>query len=181
VTAEEARREFDAEVVLLPFDLHPEYPPEGIPLAELHRRYGIGAGNGDPLGERFAASGLKYNRPDTVPNTRLALRLSELAREHRLHDQFHDRLMDAYWSEAVNIGDPDELRRLASEVGLASDDFERVIADPSAYLDIVQDSTSQAHSIGVNGIPAFLLDRRLLVLGAQPLEVFRQAFAQLAT
>lgn len=89
--------------------------------------------------------------------------------------------MDAYWSEAVNIGDPDELRRLASEVGLASDDFERVIADPSAYLDIVQDSTSQAHSIGVNGIPAFLLDRRLLVLGAQPLEVFRQAFAQLAT
>jgi len=31
----------------------------------------------------------------------------------------------------------------------------------------------------VNGIPAFLLDRRLLVLGAQPFEVFEQAFAQL--
>jgi predicted DsbA family dithiol-disulfide isomerase len=89
--------------------------------------------------------------------------------------------MDAYWSEAVNIGDRNELRRLASEVGLASDDVERVITDPSAYLDIVQGSTSQAHSIGVTGIPAFLLDRRLLVLGAQPLEVFRQAFAQLAT
>jgi predicted DsbA family dithiol-disulfide isomerase len=181
VTAEEVRREFDAEVVWLPFDLHPEYPPEGIPLAELHRRYGIGPGNADPLRERFAASGLTYNRPDTVPNTRLALRLSELAREHGLHDQFHDRLMDAYWSEAVKIGDPDELRRLASEVGLPSDDVERVIADPSAYLDSVLGSTSQAHSIGVNGIPAFLLDRRLLVLGAQPLEVFRQAFAQLTT
>ena len=42
MTAEQARREFDADVVWLPFDLHPEYPPEGIPLAELHRRYGIG-------------------------------------------------------------------------------------------------------------------------------------------
>jgi predicted DsbA family dithiol-disulfide isomerase len=179
VTAEEARREFDAEVVWLPFDLHPEYPPEGIPLAELHRRYGIGAGEADPLGDRFAASGLAYNRPDTVPNTRLALRLSELAREHGLHEQFHDLLMDAYWSEAVNIGDPQRLRRLADEVGLQAEDVERVIADPSAYLDIVEDSTTQAHSIGVNGIPAFLLDRRLLVLGAQPLEVFRRAFAQL--
>jgi predicted DsbA family dithiol-disulfide isomerase len=179
VTAEQARREFDADVVWLPFDLHPEYPPEGIPLAELHRRYGIGTGEADPLHDRFAASGLEYNRPDTVPNTRLALRLSELAREHGIHDRFHDRLMDAYWSEAVDIGDPDELRRLASEAGLAQDDVKRVVADPSAYLDIVESSTSQAHSIGVNGIPAFLLDRRLLVLGAQPLEVFRRAFAQL--
>ena len=180
MTAEQARREFDADVVWLPFDLHPEYPPEGIPLADLHRRYGIGVGACDPLRERFAAAGLEYDRPEIVPNTRLALRMSELARERGLHDPFHDRLMDAYWSEATNIGDPDELRRLAAEVGLDAEDVERVITDPSAYLDLVQGSTRQAHSIGIDGIPAFLLDRRLLVLGAQPLEVFRRAFAQLA-
>ena len=88
--------------------------------------------------------------------------------------------MDAYWSEATNIGDPDELRRLAAEVGLDTDDVERVIADPSAYLDLVEASTRQAFSIGINAVPAFLLDRRLIVLGAQPLDVFRRAFAQLA-
>ena len=179
MTAEQARREFDADVVWLPFDLHPEYPPEGIPLAELHGRYGIGVGESDPLRDRFAASGLEYNRPAIVPNTRLALRLSELAREHGLHDRFHNRLMEAYWSEAVDVGEADELRRLASEVGLPDDDVERVVADPSAYLDIVEGSTAQAQSFGINGIPAFLLDRRLLVVGAQPLEVFRRAFAQL--
>ena len=85
--------------------------------------------------------------------------------------------MDAYWSEATDIGDPDELRRLAAEVGLESGDVERVIADPSAFLDVVEASTRQAQSIGINAIPAFLLDRRLIVLGAQPLEVFRNAFA----
>jgi predicted DsbA family dithiol-disulfide isomerase len=177
VTAEQVRREFDADVVWLPFDLHPEYPPEGISLEELHRRYGIA--ERDPLRDRFAAAGLEYNRPEVVPNTRLALRLSELARERGLHEQFHDRLMDAYWSEATDIGDPDELRRLAAEAGLAADDVERVIEDPSAYLEVVEASTHQAHSIGINGIPAFLLDQRLLVLGAQPLVVFRHAFAQL--
>jgi len=94
VTAEQARREFDADVEWLPFDLHPEYPPEGILLAELHRRYGIGVGDHDPLHARFAAAGLEYNRPETVPNTRLALRVTELARERGLHEPFHDRLMD---------------------------------------------------------------------------------------
>jgi predicted DsbA family dithiol-disulfide isomerase len=181
VTAEQARREFDAEVVWLPFDLHPEHPPEGIPLAELHRRYGIGGvGERDPLRERFAAAGLEYDRPEVVPNTRLALRLTELARERGLHQPFHDRLMDAYWSEATNIGDADELRRLAAEVGLDAQDVERVLADPAAYLDLVEGSTREALSIGINAVPAFLLDRRLIVLGAHPLEVFRRAFAQLA-
>jgi predicted DsbA family dithiol-disulfide isomerase len=178
VTAEQARREFDAEVVWLPFDLHPEYPPEGIPLAQLHRRYGIGVGEHDPLRGRFAAAGLDYNRPEVVPNTRLALRTSEFARERGLHQPFHDRLMDAYWSEATDIGDSGELRRLADEVGLDAEETERVIADPSAYVDLVEGSTRQAQSIGINAIPAFLLDRRLIVLGAQPLDVFRRAFAQ---
>jgi predicted DsbA family dithiol-disulfide isomerase len=166
--------------VWLPFDLHPEYPPDGIPLAELHRRYAIGVGESDPLRHRFAAAGMQYNRPDVVPNTRLPLRMSELARERGLHERFHDRLMDAYWSQATNIGDPDELRGLAGEVGLATADVERVIADPSAYLDGVTASTRQAYSIGINAVPAFLLDRRLIVLGAQPLETFRRAFAELA-
>ena len=171
------RREFDADVTWLPFDLHPEYPPEGIPLAELHRRYGLGVGERDPLHDRFAGAGLDYNRPEVVPNTRLALRLTELARERGLHPAFHDRLMDAYWAEATDVGDPGELRRLAAEVGLDADDVERVIADPAAYFDAVQDSTWQAQSVGINAIPAFLLDRRLIVLGAQPIDVFRRAFA----
>jgi predicted DsbA family dithiol-disulfide isomerase len=132
------------------------------------------------LRERFAAAGLEYNRPDIVPNTKLALRLTEFARERQLHESFHNRLMDAYWSEATNIGDPEELRRLASEVGLDEGEVDRVIADPAAYLDAVEGSTHQAHSIGINAVPAFVLDRRLIVLGAQPLDVFRRAFAELA-
>jgi predicted DsbA family dithiol-disulfide isomerase len=179
VTADAVRREFDAEVLWLPFDLHPEYPPEGIPRAQLTARYGEAMH--DRLRTSFAAHGLVYDPPpDVVPNTRLALRLVELAREGGLHEAFHERLMDAYWAEAVNVGDPDELRRLAAEIGLAADDVEQTIADPDAYLDLVQDATRQAQSMGVNGIPAFLLDRKLLALGAQPIDVFRQAFAQLA-
>ena len=126
----------------------------------------------------FDQSGLVYAPPpEVVPNSRLALRLTELARDRGLHEPVHNRLMEAYWAEGQNIGDPDVLRALAAEAGLA--DLDEVIDDPAAYLARVQASTEQAASIGVNGVPAFLLDERLLVLGAQPPEVFEQAFAQL--
>jgi len=180
VTAEQARREFDADLVWLPFDLHPEYPPEGIPLAELHRRYGIAGREHDPLRDRFADAGLVYDRPDVVPNTRLALRLAEHARDEGLHEAFHRRLMDAYWSEATDIGDAGELRRLAADVGLDSAGVDRVIEDPAPYADRVEASTRQALAIGINAVPAFLLDRRLIVLGAHPLETLRHAFEQLS-
>ena len=169
------KERFGAAVEWLPFDLHPEYPSEGIPRAQLVARYG-------PDGmartrDFFEQHGLEYNpNPDTVPNSMRALRLTEHARAQGLHEPFHNRLMDAYWTEAQNIGDPDVLRALAAEVGLESAD--EVLATDT-YADDVRRSTEEAHAIGINGIPAFLLDRKLLVLGAHPEETFERAFAQL--
>jgi predicted DsbA family dithiol-disulfide isomerase len=128
----------------------------------------------------FEANGLVYNpHPKVVPNTKQALRVTELARERGLHEAVHDRLMDAYWAEARNIGDPAELRALAVEGGLDPAEVDEVLAG-DAYADRVHASTAEAHSLGINGIPAFVLDGRLLLLGAQPREVFEQAYAQLA-
>jgi predicted DsbA family dithiol-disulfide isomerase len=105
-----------------------------------------------------------------------ALRLAEHARGQALFDRMHARLFDAYWAEARDIGDTDVLRRLADEVGVEGADE---VLETDAYRDLVHASTAQAHAAGVNGIPAFVLDQRLLVLGAHPREVFELAFAQL--
>ena len=128
----------------------------------------------------FRARGLDYRpHPKVVPNTKAALRLGELARQHELHHAFHDRVMDAYWAESRDIGHPDELRTLSGEVNLPADEVEEVLRT-DRYLDVVEGLTRQAVSIGVTGVPAFVLDRRLLVLGAQPEEAFEQAFEQLS-
>jgi predicted DsbA family dithiol-disulfide isomerase len=169
------RDRFGAEIMWLAFDLHPEYPPEGIPRAELTARYGEDMH--DRMRARFEQDGLVYNPPpDVVPNTRLAQQLTELARARGLGREMHDRLMDAYWAEAVDIGDAEELRRLAAEVGIEDPD---TAWDDPIYLERVLASSAQAQSIGVTGVPGFVLDRRLLVLGAQPREVFEHAFASL--
>ena len=127
----------------------------------------------------FAARGLEYNpHQEVVPNSMAALRLTELARDRGRHGALHDRLMDAYWAEARNIGDPDVLREEAAEVGLPAADVEDVLAG-ERYRDRVEASTREANDLGANAVPAFVLNR-LLVLGAQPLELFEQAFARLA-
>lgn len=161
----------------LPFDLHPEYPPGGIPRADLIRRYGDGFHR--QVEAAFERVGLVYNPPpDVVPNSHAALRLTELARAQGKHAVTHDRLMQAYWEEAQDIGDLDVLHALAEELGL--EDAADAI-DGRLYADAVATATAQAHTAGINAIPAFVLDRRLLVLGAQPEEVFAQGFAQLDT
>jgi len=168
-------RRFGAAIEWLPFDLHPEYPPEGIPRTELLRRYGETFH--ENLERWFERDGLVYNPPpEVVPNSRAALRLTELARAQGKHAVTHDRLMLAYWEQALNIGDPDILRSLAAELGLdGADDA----IEGDLYGSEVALATARAHDAGINAIPAFLLDRRLIVLGAQADEVFERAFAQL--
>jgi predicted DsbA family dithiol-disulfide isomerase len=127
----------------------------------------------------FEANGLRYNpHPEIVPNTMRPLRVTELARDRELHRPVHDRLMDAYWDEGRNIGDPDEVRTLAVEAGLDPAEVDDVLAG-DAHADRVRASTAEAQSVGITGIPAFALDGRLLIVGAQPREVFEQAFARL--
>jgi predicted DsbA family dithiol-disulfide isomerase len=87
--------------------------------------------------------------------------------------------MDAYWSEGCDIGDVEVLRSLAAEVDLPAEAVEEVLAG-ELYRDRVEASTREAVALGADAVPAFLLDRRLLVLGAQPEELFERAFAQLA-
>ncbi|HEX5467648.1 MAG TPA: DsbA family protein [Gaiellaceae bacterium] len=171
-------REFGARVDWLPFDLHPEYPPEGIPRDELRRRYP------EDVNERtrqmVEGSGMPYNPPpEVVPRSRKALEVTELARELGLHEQVHARLMRAYWAEGQNIGDEEVLLGLVAEAGVDRDEAAAALADGS-YAARVDASTAEAQRNGINAIPAFVLGKRLLLLGAQPHEVFERALEQLA-
>jgi predicted DsbA family dithiol-disulfide isomerase len=134
----------------------------------------------DHLRALFERNGLRFNPPDVMPNSRAALRVTELARDRGLHRSVHDRLMAALWEEGRDLGPSGELSALAVEAGLERAAVEAGLAG-DAYSDRVAASTLQAQTIGITGIPAFLLDRRLLVLGAQPRQVFERALAELAS
>jgi predicted DsbA family dithiol-disulfide isomerase len=170
------RREAGAEVTWHPFDLHPEYPPEGIPRAALEARYG----------ERFSGvvrelteeAGLPYApHAERVPRSRRALELSEWARAEggeEAHERLHERIMDAYWAAGRDISDWDVLAECARAADLDAD-AGREAVDAGAYAAPVDTSTEWAQRHGIMAVPAFVLDGRLLVSGAVPHEALGRA------
>jgi predicted DsbA family dithiol-disulfide isomerase len=170
-------RRFGAQIEWRPFDLHPEYPPEGIPRAELERRYGAG------LAKRHAAmfeeAGLPHSEAiDKLPNSRRALMLAELARERGVFDVMHRRLFDAFWARGLDIGDERVLRAEGAAAGLDEGEIVDALQDPR-YLERVVAETDAALGLGVGGVPAWVIDQRVLVPGAQPHDVFARVLERL--
>jgi predicted DsbA family dithiol-disulfide isomerase len=125
------------------------------------------------------SAGLTYNPSGSLPNTLHSLQVTELARDRGLHEPLHTRLMHAYWSEGKDLGDDEVLLDLVEEAGLDRAEAGEVIAE-GRYSDRIVASTEEANRHGIYAIPAFVLGNRLLVMGAQPEELFEQAMAELA-
>lgn len=160
----------------MPFDLHPEYPPDGIPRADLEARYG------DEFTARTRAmiesAGLAYGPGDVVSNTIKALALGERARDVGRHDALHDRLFAAYWAEGRDIGDTEVLVEVAGTAGIDRATVEEGVTDEGLRRRI-KESTEAALGVGVTGVPAWAIDDKVLVPGVQPYDVFDRVLDRL--
>src|SRR5439155_16252081 len=112
------------------------------------------------------------------PNSRGALQLSEFAREAGLHADAHRALFSAYWSEGRDIGSPDVLADVATAIGLDASEALAAVEE-NRFLDRILGSTGVAMQSGVDGVPAWVVDGKFLLPGAQPHEVFDRVMAKL--
>jgi predicted DsbA family dithiol-disulfide isomerase len=143
----------------------------------MDRRYG--GSWADSLAGMFEREGLPFDREiQRVPRSFDALRVAELARARGLHAPLHRRLMDAFWVRGRNLGDPEVLREEAGAAGLVEDEVREVL-EGDRYADLVTASTQGALDAGATGVPAFAVDDRILIPGAQPEEVFERVLARL--
>jgi predicted DsbA family dithiol-disulfide isomerase len=112
---------------------------------------------------------------DTVP----AHELMELAPvDKRL--TLMDELMTAYFEEGRDVGEPDVLLEIAKRAGLTNEEIAAIEPDlRSRKLEPeVRGMILQMQQAGVQGVPFFIIEDALAVSGAQPVEVFLQAFQQ---
>jgi predicted DsbA family dithiol-disulfide isomerase len=118
-----------------------------------------------------AADGLDF-RFDLMRagNTFDAHRLLHLAKEHDLQDAAKERLMRAYSTEGVAIGDREALARVAAEV--LPDDEVRDVLSGERFAEAVRDDEQTAASLGISAVPFFVVDRQIAVSGAQQPELF---------
>jgi predicted DsbA family dithiol-disulfide isomerase len=130
--------------------------------------------------ERLAEiEGLKYHLTDSglTGNTLDAHQLLQLAKERDVQDAVIERLYRAYFTEQRSVFEPDSLVALAGEAGLDAAEA-RDVLERDAYVTAVEADVSEARSLGVSGVPFFVIDGRYGVSGAQATEVFEQALAR---
>jgi predicted DsbA family dithiol-disulfide isomerase len=127
----------------------------------------------------FTEAGLPFTTEiEKVPNSHGALMLGELARDRGVLDQLHPRLFDAYWARGRDIGDEQVLIEEGTAVGLDPAEIQAALSNPE-YAQRIADQTQAASELGASGVPAWVIDERFMIPGAQPHEVFDQVLEQL--
>ena len=118
--------------------------------------------------EAAAGEGLEFHLDVSLrSNTFDAHRVIHLAAARGLQGAVKERLMRAYFTEGVPVGDRDALLRLATEAGLDAADVEKVL-DTDEHADGVRADEAEARALGITGVPFFVVDRLYGVSGAQP-------------
>jgi len=169
---EQLKKEYNLVIEWKPFEIHPETPKEGALTEDLPFPKGyleMAFANVKRLADQ---DGLKLKFSGKLPNSRLALYISEFARKKGKFEEFHKLVLNAYWLEGKNIGDKSLLLDLAESVGLNKKEIENYL-DTDEPFKAIQKSLKELRTYGINGVPTFLIEDRLIV-GAQPYEVFKK-------
>lgn len=167
------REEHDCELFLVPYELRPGLPAEGVPLST------VGEGHSEHVEEhmrRMASDGgLELVFPDFLPNTHLALALGEYARDlgAEIHERVHEALFAAYSGRGEDIGDEAVVARVARECGLDADEAMRLI-DDGAYDERLHQFLHLAAGMGITATPAALICN-VLFIGSRPYQVLSEA------
>ncbi len=174
----------DLSVTWRSFELDPAAPPQQPGTLEqlLSHKYGVSLQQAAAMNARVTEAaketGLDYNLSVARPgNTFDAHRLLHFAAARNLGDCAAERIMHAYFSEALAVGERAALARLAPDFGIAESDALAMLASHE-FSDAVRADEARADAFGISGVPFFVFDERSGVSGAQPVEVFTRALQQ---
>lgn len=174
-----------AQVRWLAFQLNPDIPAGGVDRRSyLEQKFG-GPDRARQIYARIEAAGREvgipfdFERIERQPNTFDAHRLIAWAQDidPRVSDAVVERLFRAYFVDGIDIGNVDALATLAGNAGFdAAAARAWLVSD--AGRTAVKAEEQRARTLGVTGVPFFVLNQRLAVSGAQPPEVLLDAIEQ---
>lgn len=183
---ERVRGEVEADIHFQPFELNPQLGAEGEDaVGHLEKKYGMtaaqAASNQEAIRQRGAALGFTFDmaRRKRIWNTFDAHRLLHWAGLEGRQRELKHALLRAYFTEGRNVADRDTLADIAIAAGLSAERALEILGS-DAYVEEVRADEQYFMQAGIQAVPAVIIDRKHLVSGGQPVEVFEQALRQVA-
>lgn len=163
-------------VTWYPFQINPAMPGHGIPLEEYIAKNFGDPGKLQPAIDELVLAGSKqgiefrFDRITHVPNTLNAHRLMNLAEQQSADTSLlAENILRSFFAQGLDISDPDVLAELGAEAGLGTTEILTTLEDERSKS-IVLSQEAQVRQSGVTGVPDFLINKKLLVIGPQPTE-----------
>ena len=177
----------EVELHMQPFELNPTMPPEGEDAAEyMQTKYGMPpeqlAANRARIVERGAAEGFAFGERTHIWNTFHAHRLlfwAGVEGAPGTQRALKHALLTAYHGQGRNAGAPDVLLELAAQAGLPVERAREVL-EGGLFAEEVRQAERFWQQLGIHSVPAVIVERKHLISGGQPHEVFEQALRQIA-
>lgn len=187
----EAMAELDGEMDIAiewhAFELNPDKAAGGEPIIQaLSRKYGrspqeMEAAQEDmiriatELGLNFEKMQQRYTR-----NTFDGHRLVKWAAEHGHQTEMKLALFEAYFGRAENIADHQILLGCVTSVGLDVGEAQSILTS-DRYAHLVREDEARWQSAGVTAVPAFILNGKYMISGAQEPQTLITALRKVAT
>lgn len=155
-----------------PFQLNPDMPAEGATLDDyLKQRFGDRKAIEPALVELARLAGhegvaMRFDRIERVPNTFDAHCLLHAAADSGLQTELALALFDAYYASGEDLGERAALERQALRAGVPAASIEAAFNDERLRT-IVAANEATARNAGVAGVPNFLINQSVFVVGAQ--------------
>jgi predicted DsbA family dithiol-disulfide isomerase len=183
-----ARDGIEIELNFQPFELNPQMAADGADVDQyLAQKYHSTpeqrAAARENLRQRGAEVGFSFGTRARVWNTFDAHRLLHWAGLQgdggRVQRALKHALLKAYHGDGRNPGARDVLIELAGAVGL---DPERAAAiiDSDEYAAEVRAAEAMWQQMGIHSVPSVVIDRKHLIQGGQPTEIFERVLRQIA-
>ncbi len=169
-------------VTWYPFQLNPDIPEAGLEFEEyLAGRFGD-PGTVEPALAELASAGkaegvnFRFERIRRVPNSLNAHRVMKLAESEGANaTELAENILQAFFEDGRDISARDVLIDIGGCSGLGEQAINATL-DDEATRQTVLSQEAQVRQSGVTGIPDFLINKRLFVIGAQTTESLVNVF-----
>lgn len=117
--------------------------------------------------------GIKFGDLKRMPNSYNALEAAEYAKSIGKGHEYHEALMQAYFTDVMDISDIQVLGQVGEGVGIRKTDLVESVLE-KRFSDILEKNTQYARSQGIRSTPTFIINDEYRIVGAQPIENFRK-------
>lgn len=178
----------DFDVTYRPFQLDPTAAPGAAqPVMETYAKKFGGPKQAaqilQTVTERAAEAGIEFHMDRALrANTLLAHRLLWLAVQPEspvAQADLKERLLKAYFTDGLNIGDPEVLADCAAEIGFDRDAVIEFLESDRGAAEVAAE-LAEGRDEGVTAVPTFVFEGRWAVPGAQEPETYSQVLRKMA-